>query len=838
MKYDAIIVGGGSIGTSVLYHLSKTFKRVALIERHKLSAGTTWHSAGMLWRLRPSYVDIELHTYTRDLCKKLDVYHENGGLFIANNTNRLDEYKRLHETGKYYGIESHVLTPAEVKDIHPLLNVDDVVGGLYSPTDGTIDPTGFVTALARESKKQNPQVEIHEETGVRGLFHRDGNPAVVNGVILEDESILESDLVINACGAWGKELYPDLTLLPMKHAFVVTEKMNGVHNMLPNVRDHDLSIYLKTQGNSLAIGGYEQNPEFWGSADKNFAFGLFELDWDTFAQNLDGHLKRCPDIENAGIQSTVCGPESFTPDHKPLVGYQPGVTGLFHACGFNSMGMMLGGGMGMEIAHWVTNGSPQKDMFAYDISRFHPDSYDEKCVKDRTHESYAKTYAIVYPHDEPLAGRGIRQSALYESLLHHGCVYQSRHGFERPGWFNDSPVPPKEYDYYGAYGDMKHKSHPYEECVQQELTFDFPDNHDIVASECNAARNGVALFDQSYFGKFFITGTEAFDAVQHLSTADFTKKKPGDVVYTTLCNKNGGVEADLTITYVNDRTFYVAAGGNTMTKDLMWIKKNIKHFDAYVQDASDDMVMLSVQGPHSANLLQRMTGARVNLKDDIPFSTYKNIRICGFDNIMCLRLTFVGELGYELHMPSYIAPEVYKRIYEEGQRYSSLYNVPVKNAGYRAIDSLSAEKGYRHWHADLANCDTPMEANIGFTVIPKLKNGKVPFIGRDALQKQRDTGVFRKLVCLVLDDTDVLLHGNETIWLNDNEKCVGIVRSTAFGHTIGKSIAYGYVENDTKITNKWLSSQTYSIGVKGEKKYSATLHLKSPYDPKNTRINI
>ena len=333
---DVVVVGGGSLGASILYHLAERGNvNAVLLEKDQLTAGTTWHSAGMLWRLRPSDVDIQLHTYTRALCQHLEEeteinsWRENGGLFIATNKERLAEYERLSETGRYFGIPSEVLAPQDISAVHPLIQVDDICGGLYSPTDGTIDPTGFVTALARAAKNRGGR--IYENTAVTQILSEERTAANgrrikhVQGVVTQSGHTIRTKMIVNACGAWANGLSSlvdqQLPLLAMKHAFVVTEAIPGMHGDLPNVRDHDLSIYLKAQGNAMALGGYEQNPEFW-EPDPNFSFGLFELDWDTFGQNLDGHLQRCPSIESVGIKSTICGPESFTPDHKPLVGPQ------------------------------------------------------------------------------------------------------------------------------------------------------------------------------------------------------------------------------------------------------------------------------------------------------------------------------------------------------------------------------------------------------------------------------------------------------------------------------------------------------------------------------------
>jgi len=868
-EVDAVIIGGGSLGSSCAYHLQQRGMRTILLEAHELTAGTTWHTAGMLWRLRPSDTDVELHTYTRDMCIKLEEetgvnsWTENGGLFIACNKERLDEYKRLWTLGNYYGVDSRMLTPAETKELYPILNVDDIYGAMHSPTDGTIDPAGVVNAYKRAAEKLGsrfvekcPVERIDTESySVHGKPQRRVTAVHANG------QQVKTKYVINCTGAWANAIADmvqlKIPLRAMKHAYIVTEAIEGVHPGLPNMRDHDLSIYFKTQGDSLALGGYERNPEFWPDVDPEFHFGLFDLDWDTFNQNLEGHIQRCPLIETLGIKSTVCGPESFTPDHKALVGPDVDLRGFVHCCGFNSMGMMLGGGIGREVASWIVDGSPTVDLFSMDVARFHPSSArDDIWVEDRTHESYAKTYSVVFPHDEPLAGRSFRKSALYDTLLEHGCVYQSRQGFERPGWFDASlaanrAAECKDYDFYGAYEEQvsgldrgaptPHEEHAYHQLIEGECTFGWGKNVALVEEECFAARNGVVVFDQSYFGKFFIEGPEAMKAADWLCTARMDDSRPiGSVAYTALCNQRGGVEADLTVTKLAEDNFYIAAGGSTFTHDWRWINTELEKsgFNATLRDASDEYCMISVQGPYSRKLLSGLVD--VSLENEaFAFSTCQHAQLKGH-KLMILRLTFIGELGFELHVPSSSAVEVYKEIMAAGEALSAT-GVKVANSGYRAIDSMSAEKGYRHWHADLSNRDTPFEAGIGFTALAKLKTD-TPFLGREALEAQRAEGLRRRLVCLTLNDErpETPLHGQETIWRDG--QCVGFVKSAAYGFSAKKQIAFGYVDAPggnpmkPKAFTEWLKAGSWHIGDKGEQ-LPSTLQLKSVFDPKGLRAS-
>ncbi|XP_053775003.1 sarcosine dehydrogenase, mitochondrial isoform X6 [Desmodus rotundus] len=489
---SVVVVGGGSLGCQTLYHLAKLgVSGAILLERERLTSGTTWHTAGLLWQLRPSDVEVELLAHTRrvvshDLPAETGLHTgwiQNGGLFIASNRQRLDEYKRLMSLGKAYGVESHVLSPAETKELYPLMNVDDLYGTLYVPHDGTMDPAGTCSTLARAASARGAQVI--ENCPVTGIRVRTDDFGVRRVAAVETQhGSIQTPCVVNCAGVWadavGRMAGVKVPLVAMHHAYVVTERIEGIQNM-PNVRDHDASVYLRLQGDGLSVGGYETNPIFWEEVSDKFAFGLFDLDWDVFTQHIEGAINRVPVLAKTGVKSTVCGPESFTPDHKPLMGEAPELRGFFLGCGFNSAGMMLGGGCGQELAHWIVHGRPEKDMYGYDIRRFHHSLTDHRrWVRERSHESYAKNYSVVFPHDEPLAGRNMRRDPLHEELLARGCVFQERHGWERPGWFHPGgPAPVLHYDYYGAYGHRAHQDYAYSRLLEDDYTFDFPPHHHV-----------------------------------------------------------------------------------------------------------------------------------------------------------------------------------------------------------------------------------------------------------------------------------------------------------------------------------------------------------------------
>uniref|UniRef100_A0A8C9VKN1 Sarcosine dehydrogenase, mitochondrial n=1 Tax=Scleropages formosus TaxID=113540 RepID=A0A8C9VKN1_SCLFO len=847
---DVVVIGGGSLGCQTLYHLAKMgMTNVVLLERDRLTAGTTWHTAGLLWQLRPSDVEVELLAHTRqvvsaDLEQETGLHTgwiQNGGLFIASNKQRLDEYKRLMSLGKVYGIESYVLSPAETKDLYPLMNVDDLYGTLYVPKDGTMDPAGTCTTLARASTARGAMVI--ENCPVTGIQVRTDDMSIKRVKAVETPyGTIETPCVVNCTGVWAEKLGQmagvNVPLVAMHHAYVVTERIEGIQNM-PNVRDHDASVYLRLQGDALSVGGYEPNPIFWDEVSDKFAFSLFDLDWDVFMQHIEGAVNRVPALERTGIKSTVCGPESFTADHKPLMGEAPEVRGFFLGCGFNSAGMMLGGGCGKELAHWVIHGRPEKDMYGYDIRRFHRSlTSNNRWIRERSHESYAKNYSLVFPFDEPLASRNMRKDPLHKVLQDQGCVFQERHGWERPGWFSrDGSAPVLDYDYYGAYGISKNHNYKYSNLLSKEYTFDFPLHHDVIKDECLTCRNAVAVFNMSYFGKFYLTGPDARKAADWLFSAD-VNKPVGSTVYTCMLNKRGGTESDLTVSCIKPGSvhsslapafegdgYYLAIGGAVAQHNWSHIQTVLQDsgFRCTLLDCSEDMGMISIQGPKSRALLQEVLDTDLS-NEAFPFSTHKVVQAAGHQ-VRAMRLSFVGEMGWELHVPRDSCVPVYQAVVAAGAKHG------VCNAGYRAIDSLSIEKGYRHWHADLRPDDTPLEAGLAFTC--KMKSS-IPFLGREALQAQRAQGLRRRLVCFTIDEK-VPMFGLEAIFRNGQP--VGHLRRAEYGFAINKTIGYGYIRSPDGgvVSPEFIKTGKFTLERMGMT-YKAKAHLKSPFDPENKRV--
>ncbi|XP_015449825.1 sarcosine dehydrogenase, mitochondrial isoform X4 [Pteropus alecto] len=746
---DVVVIGGGSLGCQTLYHLAKLgVSGALLLERGRLTSGTTWHTAA--------------------------------GQGLRRGVPRAE--------------------PGGDQDAVPT------------------DERGRPLRDTVRARRRHHRPRRHLLRTGQGC-HRPGSTGVWAGAV-------------------GRMAGVKVPLVAMHHAYVVTERIEGIQNM-PNVRDHDASIYLRLQGDALSVGGYEANPIFWEEVSDKFAFGLFDLDWEVFGQHIEGAINRVPVLEKTGVKSTVCGPESFTPDHKPLMGEAPELRGFFLGCGFNSAGMMLGGGCGQELAHWIVHGRPEKDMYSYDIRRFHCSlTGHRRWIRERSHESYAKNYSIVFPHDEPLAGRSMRTGPLHEELLAQGCVFQERHGWERPGWFTpEGTAPVLPYDYYGAYGNRAHQDHAYGKLLADEHTFDFPPHHDVIKQECLACRGAAAVFDMSYFGKFYLVGLDARKAADWLFSADVSRP-PGSTVYTCMLNHRGGTESDLTVSRLAPSPqaspltpafegdgYYLAVGGATAQHNSSYILAVLqdRRFRCQLIDSSEALGLISIQGPASRAILQEVLDADLS-NEAFPFSTHKLVTAAGH-LVRAMRLSFVGELGWELHIPRLSCVPVYQAVMAAGAKHGL---VP---AGYRAIDNLSIEKGYRHWHADLRPDDSPLEAGLAFTC--KLKSA-TPFLGREALEKQRAQGLRRRLVCLTVDEK-VPVFGLEAIWRDG--RVVGHTRRAGFGFAIDKPIAYGYVRDPSGglVSPDFVKSGDYALERMGVT-YPAQAHLKSPFDPDNKRV--
>ncbi|XP_059621064.1 sarcosine dehydrogenase, mitochondrial [Phlebotomus argentipes] len=846
---DVVIIGGGSAGCHALYHLTKRGIKAVLVERSKITSGTTWHTAGLVWRLRPNDVEIQLLASSRNLLLSLESesgldpgFIMNGGIFIAHSDVRMDEYRRLATIGKCFDVESHILDPHETKKLFPLLDEKAFTGALYSPGDGVVDPAMLCTALTRQAVKNGGQV--FEECPVLDLEVGQGflGPQDIRGVVTPYGTI-KTNTVINATGVWGRDVIEkygvNLPLVPMRHAYIVSEPMDGVKGR-PNIRDHDFSVYFRIQGESICLGGYENCPILLDKVPADFQFGLYDLDWTVFESNYQGAALLCPPFESAGVKSTICGPESFTPDHKPLMGWDPRLDGLFHTCGYNSAGMMLGGGCGEQVAEWIINGSPSLHMFPYSITRFLPkQTRDHNWARERSHESYAKNYSIVFPYDQPMAGRNFLQDPFHRQMIQYFAVMEEKQGWERPGYFlTDSSAKVPLYDWYGNYGHSKALDSSYEEQLKKDYHFGFSENHDLIEEEATACRNNVVVFNLSYFCKIYLTGRDADKAAEYLFTGD-TAKPINKTIYTCALNDRGGVEADVTVSIIDSGIgephapilkrpgYYIVAGGASAYHSVSHLKMAIldKAFRAQITDVTRDLGVLSLQGRNSRDILEKLTDYDLS-NDNLPPNSTAIVKLklpSGAQNVRVVRVSFVGELGYELHIPQAICEQVFNAVMDAGAP------LGLRNAGYRSLYSLSSEKGYHLWGFDLRSDDSPIEANLGFTC---RKTGN--YKGKAAIDKQRAEGIQKKLAFFTLEEK-IPVYGLEAIY-RDGE-VVGHLRRGEYGYTLGKPIGQGYVRKPSgeKMDDEFLKTGNYEIDIMG-RRHKATCHLRSPFDKKNARI--
>ncbi|GMR02080.1 MAG: FAD-dependent oxidoreductase [Acidimicrobiia bacterium] len=804
---QVVIVGGGIVGCSTAYHLAQLgWRDIVLLERSKLTSGSTFHAAGLVGQLRTNANITQLLKYSVELYDRLEDttglatgWKQNGGLRLACSESRMIELKRQATTAHSFGLEMEMLSPREAQALWPLMDVADVLGAAFLPTDGQANPADIAQSLAKGARDSG--VRIVEDCNVTGISTRNGR---VTGVATEEGGI-ETEIVVNCAGQWARELGSmasvNVPLVSVEHQYVITEPVHGITRDLPTLRDPDRLTYFKEEVGGLVMGGYEHNPKPWavGGIPSGFNYKLLEPDYEHFEQHMEHAFARVPSMESAGIKELVNGPESFTPDGNFILGEAPEVRGFYVGAGFNAFGIAAGGGAGKALAEWIVSGEQPMDLWAVDIRRFGPPHQDENWVRNRTLESYGKHYAMAWPHEEDESGRPLRVSPLYETLGNAGAVFGEKLGWERPNWFAHPGQPRRDVYSYGRQNWF-----------------------DRVGEEHQAARERVALFDQSSFAKFMVSGPDAVTALSWICSNNIDKPV-GCITYTQMLNQGGGIEADLTVTRIDDDEFYIVTGTGFATHDLSWIERNIpEHLRTTLAEVTDSYATLALMGPMSRDLLSHATDADLS-NDQFPFATSQEIDIGGV-TIRAMRVTYVGELGWELHIPTESAAHVYRRLSEAGQPFG------LANAGYRAIESLRLEKGYRAWGKDIGPDFTPYEAGLGWAV--KMASD-IPFLGRERLLSQQGAPLTRRLACFTVDDPDVVLLGRESIYRNDEP--VGWLTSGGWGYTVGTNIGYGYVRDEHGISDSELFEAEYSLEVASER-VACKIHKEALYDPQMERV--
>ncbi|MEK7476999.1 MAG: FAD-dependent oxidoreductase [Candidatus Coatesbacteria bacterium] len=794
-----VVVGGGIVGCSIAYHLAREgCSDVILLEQGSLTGGSTWHAAGLVGQLRSSRNITRMLRDSVELYARLEAetgqptgWKASGGLRLASTPERMLENRRAATMARSFGLEMHLLSPQEALKYFPLMSLDGVVGASILPSDGEADPAQLTMAMAKGAR--NAGVRIMEKTRARGVVLSGRRVTAVETA----GGPIECETLVNAAGMWGRAFGlmagVNVPLIPVQHQYLVSGPMPGAPRGYATMRDPDNLVYYKAEGGGMLMGGYEHGPIPWNTdgPPADFESTLLEPNLEQFEPIMRGALLRTPAIEPAGVARFINGPESFTTDGNCIMGPAPELDNYYVCAGFNAFGIAAGGGAGKMLAEWILAGRPELDLWAIDIRRFGRYHRDDAYLVPRTSELYGKHYGMSWPHEEHDSAREVRTSPLYATLQARRAVFGQKFGWERPNWFAPPGVEPRD-----------------------ENSFGKPNWFDAVAAEHRAIRERVALIDMTSFSKFEVRGPGAFALLQRLAANDLDRPV-GSLTYTQLCNERGGVECDLTIGRLASDRFYVVSGTAFATHDLDWIRRHAPADGSVIlEDVTDTRSAINVCGPRSRDLLGKLTGADLS-SAGFPFGTCREIEVAGLA-VRALRVTYVGELGWELHVPVAGALALYEALVKAGGP------LGVADAGYRALESCRLEKGYRYWSAELTPDYTPFEAGLGFCV--RLDKGE--FIGREALVRAKAGGPKRRL-CTFTMEGYVPLFGGETI-LADG-RVLGVLTAGGYGHTLGKAIAMGYVPSAES------ARTAFEIECFGES-FRAVKGDDVLYDPRRARI--
>jgi len=799
-----VVIGGGIVGCSVAYHLTTLgWRDVLLLERRDLSSGTTWHAAGLVGQLRSSHNLTRLARYGAVLYERLEAetgqatgFRRCGSISVARTAERLIELKRGASMARCFGVDVEPISPAEAGKLWPLMRTDDLAGAVWIPGDGRTNPIDTTLALARGARTGG--ATILENVTVTGI-QRTGDAATG---VRTDHGDVGADMIVNCAGMWGRAVGQmagvNVPLHAAEHFYIVTEPLPGVTRELPVLRDTDGYIYVREEVGGLLMGGFEPAAKPWGmdGIPAEFKFSLLPEDWEHFRVLMEQACVRIPALETAPVRRHVNGPESFTPDNRYMLGEAPELRNFFVAAGFNSVGIASAAGAGQALAEWIVGGQPSMDLWDVDIRRFAPFQNNARYLRERTREVVGLLYAMHWPFRQPDTARGVRRSVLHDRLAGRGAVFGVVAGWERANWFASDGVAPRYVYTYGR-----------------------PSWFPCAAAEHRAVREAVGLFDQSSLAKFLLQGPDATAALQRLYGND-VDVPPGRIVYTQMLNARGGIECDLTVTRVGVDAYLIVTIAAAAGHDADWIRRGLAGARATLTDVTSAFTVLGVMGPRSRELLSRLSSADLS-NAAFPFGTAREIEL-GYATVRATRITYVGELGWELYVPTELAAGVYDDVVAAGAE------LGLRHAGYHAMDSLRLEKGYRSWGHDLGADDTPLEAGLGFAVA-----FKKDFVGREALLRQRDGALARRLVMFTLNDPDPLLLGDEPIWRDD--VLVGRITSGAYGHTLGRSIGMGYVRHPAGVDAALVRSGRWELEIASER-FAARAQLEPPYDPKSLRV--
>jgi len=805
---QVVIVGGGIIGCSVAYHLTRCgITDVVLLERRTLTCGTTWHAAGLVPTLRATYNMSSLANYSASLYERLEAetgqatgFVRNGSLTIATNQARLSELKRNASMAKVVGFPCDVITPKQAQEIWPLLNIDDVIGAIYLPMDGIAGPVDVTQALAKGARLGG--AHIFENTKVLDMKLRDGKVA---GVITEQGDI-DCEFVVNCAGMWarefGRKAGVNIPLHAAEHFYVVTENMPDMEPGLPTLRDMDGYCYYKEEAGKLLVGVFEPGAKPWGmdGIPETFCFDQLAEDFDHLEPYLEAAMHRVPILEHPGLQLFFNGPESFTPDDRYHLGEAPELRNYFVAAGFNSVGIQSAGGAGRMLAEWIHKGYAPRDLWDVDIRRNMPFQSTQRYLQDRTTESLGLLYETHFPFKQFRTARGVRRSVLHDKLKSMGAVFGVDNGWERANWFaHEGQV--AEYDY----------------------SFERQNWFENNRAEHEAVRNAVGVIDQSSFSKYQVDGPHVESFLNRICCNNVSVPV-GRIVYTQWLNERGGIEADVTVTRLALEGYLIVSGVTCQNRDMDWLRRH-KRDDEFVviNDVTSAYAVVTLMGPRARDTLHKLTDADIS-NEGFPFATSREIDV-HYAIVRASRITYVGELGWEFYIPTEYAPGVYDAILKAGEEFG------IRPYGYHTLNSLRVEKCYRHWGHDITDEDSALEAGLGFASDFEKEGG---FIGREALLAQKAEGPLKKrFVAFLFEDPQPLCYHEEPIYANG--RIVGRVSSGMFGHTIGATVAMGYVAREQGVTKEWLNNAHFEIEVECER-YCVQPSLRPFYDPAMERI--
>lgn len=794
-----VIIGGGVIGASIAYHLARAgAKDVAVLEKAQLTHGSTWHAAGLVGQLRSKKNLTRLMQNSVAVFDRIEAetgqaidWRKSGSLRVASSPQRLTEIRRSLTQAQGFGFEAYEISPKQAQDRFPWMSIDGIAGAAWIPTDGYIDPYALTMAYAKGAR--NGGVTFREGVLVHGF---DMSKRRVTRVLTSQGSI-DCDIVVNAAGIWAKRVGEmagvALAAGAVEHQYVVTEKKIDVTHDTPTFRDPDRIFYLKPDVKSFAIGGWEKGaPACWPEGVP-FEWGrqLFPENLERLEPWMTGAAERLPVLNEVGIQTTINGAIPVSADGEPIMGLAPELDNFFVACGFTA-GIAASGGAGLAMANWILEGDPGMDLWPFDVRRFTREQSSRRYLAARSSEAYGSYYAIHWPGEEMESARGLRRSPLYGTLLERGAVYGSKAGWERPLWFDTGEVHARETPSFD----------------------DKPGWFEAVGLEHRACREAVVLFDQTSFSKFEVEGPGALAALERIA-ANRIDRPVGSCVYTQLCNERGGIEADLTIMRLGASRFYMVTGSAFGVRDAGWVRRHLPDDGSVMlRDVTSAYAVINIAGPKSRAVLSTVT------LDDVtnaafPYLTVREIEV-GHARVRAARVSYVGELGWELHVPTDQALHVYEVLLSAGESYG------LRDAGYRAIESLRLEKGYVYWSSDVTPDTNPLEAGLGFAVA----FDKGDFVGRDALLAVKAEGPARRLITLAIDGFAPVIGGEALVC---DGRVAGTVSSAGYGYTLGRTIAYGYVPADTP------ADARFEI-IAYSKSYPAARVARSPYDPTGTRV--